>query len=90
MHQSKDWKTYSKFADSLTLERPPLEGVLACGTDGEKPLIDSFKRNFRWAMTLRCSIHMKKNIEKTLDDRKYSPLVKREILRDILFTKTAK
>ena len=26
---------------------------------------------------------MKKNIEKTLDDRKYSPLVKREILRDI-------
>ena len=90
MHQSKDWKTYSKFADSLTLERPPLEGVLACGTDGEKPLIDSFKRNFRWAMTLRCSIHMKKNIEKTLDDRKYSPLVKREILRDILFIKTAK
>ena len=26
---------------------------------------------------------MKKNIEKTLDDKKYSPLAKREILRDI-------
>ena len=26
---------------------------------------------------------MKKNIEKTLDDRKYSPLVKRAFLRDI-------
>ena len=83
MHQSKDWKTYSKFADSFALERPSLEGILACGTDGEKPLIDCFKRNFRWAIMLRCSIHLKKNIEKTLDDRKYSPLVKREFLRDI-------
>ena len=83
MHQSKNWKTYSKFADSLTLERPSLERILACGTDGEKPLIDGFKRNFCWAITLRCSIHMKKNIEKTLDDRKCSPLVKQEILRDI-------
>ena len=60
-----------------------MEGILACGTDGEKPLIDGFKRNFCWAMMLRCSIHMKKNIEKTLDDRKYSPLVKRAFLRDI-------
>ena len=46
MHQSKDRKTYSKFADSLTLERPSLEGILACGIDGEKPLIDGFKREF--------------------------------------------
>ena len=43
MHQSKDWKTYSKIADNLTLERPSVEGTLACGTNGKKPLIDGFK-----------------------------------------------
>ena len=83
MHQSKDRKTYSKFADSLTLERPSLEGILACGIDGEKPLIDGFKQNIHCAIMLRCSIHMKKNIVKILDGRKYSPLVKREFLLDI-------
>ena len=60
-----------------------MEGILACGTDGEKPLIDGFKRNFCLAIMLRCSKHMKKNIEKILDDRKYSPFVKREFLRGI-------
>ena len=59
------------------------ERILACGTDGEKPLIDGFKRNFGWAIMLRCSIHMKKNIEKTIDDRMYSPLAKRAFLHDI-------
>ena len=83
MHQSKDWKTYSKSADSLTLKRPSLEAILACGSDGEKPLIDGFKRNFPWAIMLRCSIHMKKNIEETLNDKKYTPFVKQEFLRDI-------
>ena len=32
---------------------------------------------------LRCSIRIKKNIKKILDDRKYSPFVKREFLLDI-------
>ena len=32
---------------------------------------------------LRCSIYIKKNIKKILDDRKYSPFVKREFLHDI-------
>ena len=36
MHQHKDWKTYSKFAHTLIAEKPQLEGILACGTDGEK------------------------------------------------------
>ena len=35
IHQHKDWKTYSKFAHALTTENPTLEGILACGTDGE-------------------------------------------------------
>ena len=69
MHQSKDWKTYSKSADSLALERPSLKGILSCGNDGEKPLIDGFKQNFCWAIVLRCSIPIKKYIRKILDDR---------------------
>ena len=83
MHQGKDWKTYSKFLIASASFLPSLEGILACGTDGEKPLIDGFKQKFCWAIILRCSIHMKKNIEKTHDDRKYSPFVKRKFLRDI-------
>ena len=71
------------FLDSLTLKRPSLEGILACSTEGEKPLINDFKRHFCWAIMLRCSIRIKKNIKKILDDRKYSPFVKREFLLDI-------
>ena len=56
MHQRKDWKTYSRFANSITTERPDLEGIIACGTDGEKALIAGFKRNFRFALFLRCFI----------------------------------
>ena len=46
MHQSKDWKTYSKFAHRLVLENPSLESVLACGTDGEKAIFDRFQKKF--------------------------------------------
>ena len=40
MHQHKDWKTYSRFANSLIAEKMELDALLACGTDGEKALID--------------------------------------------------
>jgi len=45
MHQRKDWKTYARFANSLTTECPDLEGIIACGTDGEKALILGFNRD---------------------------------------------
>ena len=60
-----------------------MKEILACGAYGEKPLIAGFKRNFCWEIMLRSSNHMKQNIEKILDDRKYSPFVKREFLLDI-------
>ena len=40
MHQRKDWKTYSTFSNSLIAEKMELDALLACGTDGEKTLID--------------------------------------------------
>lgn len=49
MHQCKDWKMYSKFAHLIKSESPVLEGILVCGTDGEKALIDGFKKNFHFS-----------------------------------------
>ena len=72
MHQHKDWKAYSRFANLLTTECPELEGILACGTDGERALIDGFKRNFRLAVFLRCFSHFKDNIKRELKTRGFS------------------
>ena len=83
MHQRKDWKTYSRFANSLIAECPDLEGVLACGTDGEKALIDGLKRNFRFALLLRCFIHFKDNLKRELERRGISTGAKRIFLDEI-------
>ena len=39
----KDWKTYSRFANCLITEMPEIAALIACGTDGEKAIIDGFK-----------------------------------------------
>ena len=83
MHQKKDRKTYSKFAHQLVIEKPSLEGVLACGTDGEKAIVDGFKRNFRFATFIRCTIHMKDNIKRELTARGLNGQNKKEILNEI-------
>ena len=80
MHQRKDWKTYSRFANSLTTECPDLEGIIACGTDGEKALISGFKRNFRFALFLRCFIHFKDNVKRELQERGLSNNAKKMFL----------
>eukprot|EP00112_Aurelia_sp_Birch-Aquarium-sp1_P014212 Seg3053.3 transcript_id=Seg3053.3/GoldUCD/mRNA.D3Y31 product="hypothetical protein" protein_id=Seg3053.3/GoldUCD/D3Y31 len=72
MHQKKDVKTYSKFAFQLTTEKQSLEGILACGTDGEEALVEGFKRNFRFATFLRCTIHFKANIKAALSERGFA------------------
>eukprot|EP00794_Sanderia_malayensis_P006409 gene6409-7140_t len=59
MHQRKDWRTYSRFAHRIVLENPALEAIIACGTDGEKAIMDGCKRNFPFAIFLRCFIHFK-------------------------------
>ena len=66
MHQYNDWKTYSRLANSLIAEKIRLDALLACGTDGEKTLIDGFQRNFRFATFLRCFIHFKGNTKREL------------------------
>jgi hypothetical protein len=63
MRQRKDWQTYSRFANTLITEYPALEGIIACGTDGEKALINGLQRNFRFFMFLPYLIHVKDNIK---------------------------
>ena len=63
MHQKKDWKPYSRFANCLVTEKPEISALLTCGTDGEKAVADDFKKNVPYAIFLRCFIHYKKIIE---------------------------
>ena len=83
MHQRKDWKTYSRFANSLTTECPDLEGIIVCGTDGEKALIAGFKRKFRFALFLRCFIHFKDNVKRELQERGISSDVRKMFIAEI-------
>lgn len=69
MHQHKDWKTYARFGNFLTTECSELEGLLACGTDGERALIDGLKRSFRYALFLRCFLHFRDNLRRELKKR---------------------
>ena len=69
MHQHKDWKTYSRFANPLIAEKMELDALLACGTDVEKALIDEFQLNFQFATLLPCFIHFKGNIKTELKNR---------------------
>ena len=83
MHQKKDWKTYSRFANCLVTEKPEISALLACGTDGEKAVVDGFKRNPPYATFLRCFIHYKKNIEEHLENRGFGKELKKLFLCEI-------
>ena len=90
IHQKKDCKAYSKLCHSMITENLAFGGLLAIGTDGEKALSDGFRRNFRFAVFLRCFIHFKKGIEGNLRDRTITCLEKKassEILWDVKMEK---
>eukprot|EP00794_Sanderia_malayensis_P006742 gene6742-7502_t len=83
IHQRKNWQAYSHFAHRLRLENPALDAILACGTDGEKALIDCFRRNFRYAVFLRCFLHFKDNVERELKKRGKTSKNKKLIIQNI-------
>ena len=83
MHQHKDWKTHSRFANSLISEKMGLDALLACETDGEKRLIDGFQRNFLFATFLRCFIHFKGNIKTELKNRNISSTLQKLYMQEI-------
>ena len=57
--------------------------MLACGTDGEKAVVDGFKRNVPYAIFLRCFIHYKKNIEVNLENGGFGKELKKLFLDEI-------
>ena len=56
---------------------------MACATDGEKAIVDGFKRNVPYATFLRCFIHYKKNIEEHLENRRFGKELKKLFLDEI-------
>ena len=60
-----------------------LVALLACGTYGEKALIDGFQQNFQFATFLRCFIHLKGNIKTELKNRNISSTQQKLYIREI-------
>ena len=68
IHQKKDSPSYSKFAYTIVSENESLVSMMAIGTDGEKALVDGFRKNFRFSIFLRCFIHFRANIKTELSN----------------------
>ena len=62
---------------------PEIVALIACGTDGEKAIIDGFQRNAPYAIFLRCYIHYKINIEEHLKKCSFSAKSKQLFLEEI-------
>ena len=60
-----------------------ISALLVCGTDGEKAIVDGFKRNVPYATLLRCFIHYKKNIDEHLENHGFSKELKKLLLEEI-------
>ena len=80
MHQKKDWKTYSRFANCLLTRKPGISALLACETNREKAIVDGFKTNVPYAIFLRCFMHYKKNIEEHLENSGFGKELKKLFL----------
>ena len=83
MHRKKDWKTYSRFANCLVTEKPEISALLARRTDGDKVVVNGFKKNVPDVIFLRCFIHYKKNIEEHLENRGFGKELKKLFLDEI-------
>ena len=57
---------------------------MAFGTDDEEALIQGFRTNFDRSVHLLCELHVKKNVEKKLQDMGIVGEAKANIVADIL------
>ena len=60
-----------------------ITALIACGTDGEKAIIDGFQRNAPCAIFLRRFIHYKGNIEEHLKKCRFNAESKQLLLEEI-------
>ena len=62
---------------------PETAALIACGTDGEKAIIDGFQRNAPYAIFLRCFIHYNRNFLEHLKKSRFSAESKQLFLEEI-------
>ena len=62
---------------------PEIVALIACGTNGEKAIINDFQRNAPYAIFLGCFIHYKKNIEEHLKKCGFSAKSKQLFLEEM-------
>ena len=75
IHYRKNFASFLFFAASLIGLRKNLESLRVFGTDSDKVVIDSFSHEFRFAIHLFCSIHLRKNVKDELFRRKFSDTI---------------
>ena len=81
IHMERRTQDYQSFFSSLLKFEPRLRDLKAYGTDGEAALVSALESCFPTAVSLRCFIHKRNNIEEHL--KGVSSAVKKEILHDI-------
>ena len=86
VHYRKNFASFLFFASSLVGLRKSLEGLRVFGTDGESALVEAFAHEFRFALHLYCFIHVRSNLKRELQDRKFPANEVGEIL-DMIFGK---
>ena len=88
LHEKKTSETYSTFSGTLRNLQPQLRDVLAFGSDNEEALVAGFKNNFDRSINLLCELHLKKNIEKKLQELGITGKVKEDIVADLFGKRT--
>lgn len=83
LHERKTEETYSTFSATLRTLEPGLRELLAFGTDDEQALISGFRNNFDRAINLLCELHLRKNVEKKLQELQFPKTSQNEIVADI-------
>ena len=86
VHYRKNFASFLFFASSLVGLKRSLEAIRVFGTDGESALVDAFAHEFRFAIHLYCFIHVRSNVKRELQDRKFPDNEVGEIL-DMIFGK---
>ena len=83
LHERKTEETYSTFSATLRTLEPGLRELLAFGTDDKQALISGFRNNFERAISLLCELHLRKNVEKKLQELQFPKTSQNEIVADI-------
>ena len=83
LHERKTEETYSTFSATQRTLEPGLRELLALGTDDQQALISGFRNNFDRAINLLYQLHLRKNVEKKLQELQFPKTSQNEIVANI-------